>query len=421
MDLKQALAYIDGLQWFGSKPGLERIGELLDKLDRPQDKLRFIHIAGTNGKGSCAAMTASVLKAAGHRVGLYTSPYLYRFQERMQINGKPIGDEDLVALVEKVRPLAEAMEDHPTEFEMMTAVALLWFLQEKCTVVVLEVGLGGRFDATNIIPAPEAAVIMNIGLDHTAILGDTLEQIAFEKAGIIKPGTPVVLYQQTPEVTAVIERICRERGAELHIPDFSRIVPEFDSLEGQTFTYRDEPYALSLLGSFQLKNAAVVLELVEVLRRKGWTLDQGDVEHGLYAAAWPARFELAREEPPFIVDGGHNPQCAAAVVENLKHYFPDTRRVLLVGVLGDKDYPAIFEILDQAADEYVCVTPDSPRALSAEQLAEHLKPYGKPVSVCRSVREGVFAAMDLADGDGMVCAVGSLYMAGAVREALGLY
>ena len=192
MDLKQALAYIDGLQWFGSKPGLERIGELLDKLDRPQDKLRFIHIAGTNGKGSCAAMTASVLKAAGHRVGLYTSPYLYRFQERMQINGKPIPDADLIALVERVKPLAEAMEDHPTEFEMMTAVALLWFLQEKCTVVVLEVGLGGRFDATNVIPAPEAAVIMNIGLDHTAILGDTLEKIAFEKAGIIKEGTPAV-------------------------------------------------------------------------------------------------------------------------------------------------------------------------------------------------------------------------------------
>ena len=421
MELKEALAYIDGLQWFGSKPGLERIGELLDKLDRPQDKLRFIHIAGTNGKGSCAAMTASVLKAAGHRVGLYTSPYLYRFQERMQVNGKPIGDEDLIALVERIKPICEAMEDHPTEFEMMTAMALLWFLQEQCTVVVLEVGLGGRFDATNIIPAPEAAVIMNIGLDHTAILGDTLEQIAFEKAGIIKPGTPVVLYQQTPEVTAVIERICRERGAALHIPDFSRIVPEFDSLEGQTFTYRDVPYALSLLGSFQLKNAAVVLELVEVLRQKGWALDQGDVEHGLYAAVWPARFELAREDPPFIVDGGHNPQCASAVVENLKHYFPDARRVLLVGVLEDKDYPAIFDILNQAADEYVCVTPDSPRALPAEKLAEHLSRFGKPVSVCQSVREGVFAAMDLADGDGMVCAVGSLYMAGAVREALGLY
>ena len=421
MDLKQALAYIDGLQWFGSKPGLERIGELLDKLDRPQDKLRFIHIAGTNGKGSCAAMTASVLKAAGHRVGLYTSPYLYRFQERMQINGKPIPDADLIALVERVKPLAEAMEDHPTEFEMMTAVALLWFLQEKCTVVVLEVGLGGRFDATNVIPAPEAAVIMNIGLDHTAILGDTLEKIAFEKAGIIKEGTPVVLYQQTPEVTAVIEAVCRERHAALYIADFSQLVPEFDSLEGQTFTYRGEPYALSLLGAFQLRNAAVVLELVQVLRQKGWVLDQGDVEHGLYAAVWPGRFELAREEPPFIVDGGHNPQCAEAVVENLKHYFPESRRVLLVGVLRDKDYPRIFEILDRVADEYVCVTPDSPRALPAEELAEHLKRYGKPVTVCGSIREGVFAAMDRAGGDGMACAVGSLYMAGAVREALGLY
>ena len=165
----------------------------------------------------------------------------------------------------------------------------------------------------------------------------------------------------------------------------------------------------------------MVLELVQVLRQKGWVLDQGDVEHGLYAAVWPGRFELAREEPPFIVDGGHNPQCAEAVVENLQHYFPESRRVLLVGVLRDKDYPRIFEILDRVADEYVCVTPDSPRALPAEELAEHLKRYGKPVTVCGSIREGVFAAMDRAGGDGMACAVGSLYMAGAVREALGLY
>ena len=186
MDYKEALAYINGVAFFGSKPGLTRIRELLEKLDNPQTGLKFVHIAGTNGKGSCAAMTASVLKAAKYKTGLYTSPYLYRFNERMQINGKEIPDDVLAELVGRVKPIAEAMEDHPTEFELMTAVALLWYQQEKCDIVVLEVGLGGRFDATNIIDAPEAAVIMNIGLDHTAILGDTVEQIAFEKAGIIK-------------------------------------------------------------------------------------------------------------------------------------------------------------------------------------------------------------------------------------------
>ena len=269
MDYKEALAYIGGVAFFGSKPGLTRIRELLERLGDPQKQLRFIHIAGTNGKGSCAAMTASILKAAGYKTGLYTSPYLYRFNERMQINGRQIEDEALAEIVSRVKPAAEAMADHPTEVELMTAAALLWYAQEKCDVVVLEVGLGGRFDATNIIDAPEAAVIMNIGLDHTAVLGDTLEQIAFEKAGIIKPGTDAVLFEQGEEATGVVRRRCEELGVPLHIADFSQLVSEFDSLYGQSFTYRGLPYALPLLGAHQLKNAAVVLELVEVLREKG--------------------------------------------------------------------------------------------------------------------------------------------------------
>ena len=210
MDYREALQYIDGVSWLGSRPGLERVAALLHRLGDPQEKLRFVHIAGTNGKGSCAAMTASVLRAAGYRTGLFTSPYLFRFNERMQINGEPIGDEELAALVTQIRPIADAMEDHPTEFELMTAVALLWYLRERCEIVVLEVGLGGRLDATNVIGAPEAAVIMNIGLDHTAILGDTLEQIAFEKAGIIKKGCDVVLFQQSEGVTEVVRRRCEE-------------------------------------------------------------------------------------------------------------------------------------------------------------------------------------------------------------------
>ena len=196
MNITEALQYIDGTQWFGSKPGLERTEALLDKLGRPQDRLKYVHIAGTNGKGSCAAMLASILKAAGYRTGLYTSPYLFRFHERMQINGEPVSDEALADLVTRIRPLAEAMDDHPTEFELITAAALLWFAEEHCDIVVLEVGLGGRLDATNVIAAPEATVLMNIGLDHTAVLGDTLEQIAAEKAGILKPGFDAVAYQQ---------------------------------------------------------------------------------------------------------------------------------------------------------------------------------------------------------------------------------
>ena len=421
MDYREALAYIDGVSWLGSRPGLARVTALLEKLGDPQKELKFVHIAGTNGKGSCAAMTASVLRAAGYRTGLFTSPYLFRFNERMQINGEPIADETLAALVTEIRPIADAMADHPTEFELMTAVALLWYRRERCDIVVLEVGLGGRLDATNVIGAPEAAVIMNIGLDHTAILGDTVEKIAAEKAGILKPGCDVALYQQSAAVEAVVREKCAEAGAKLHIADFSQLVPAFDSLEGQVFSYRGVPYAIPLLGGHQLKNAAVVLEVVEILRARGWELPQDAVEHGLYAVSWPARFELVRAEPPFVVDGGHNPQCAETVAANLMRYFPGRRHVLLVGVLADKDYPALFDILDPAADAYVCVTPDSARALPAEKLAGYLARYGKPVTVCGDIPAGVEAASAAAGGNGAVCAVGSLYMAGAVRACFGLY
>ena len=420
MNIQQALSYIDGTLWFGSRPGLERTEELLNKLGRPQDGLKFVHIAGTNGKGSCAAMLASIFRAAGYRTGLYTSPYLFRFHERMQVNGEPIGDEDLAELVTRIQPLADGMADHPTEFELITAAALLWFARQRCDIVVLEVGLGGRLDATNVIGAPEAAVIMNIGLDHTQVLGDTLEKIAAEKAGIFKPGCEAVCYQLPKSVYAVLEQKAREAGCSLRSADFSRLQPEFDSLEGQSFLYKGEHYALSLLGEHQLRNAAVVLETVEVLRSRGWKLDRQAVEHGLYATAWPARFELVSEEPPFIVDGGHNPQCAESVRDNLLRYFPDRRRVLLVGVLGDKDYPALFEILNQAADEWVCVTPNSERALPAGDLAAWLERFGKPVTVCDSIPEGVDAAREKAGEEGMACAVGSLYMAGAVRACFGL-
>ncbi len=421
MDYKEALAYLNAVEFFGSKPGLERMAAMLDALGNPQDGMKFVHVAGTNGKGSCAAMTASILKAAGYKTGLYTSPYLYRFNERMQIGGKEIEDDVLAELVTRVKPIAEAMEDHPTAFELMTVMALLWYKEAGCDIVVLEVGLGGRLDATNVIAAPECAVIMNIGLDHTEILGDTLEQIAFEKAGILKPGTEAVLFQQTQSVTAVVQKRCDELGITLHIPDFDAIRTEFDSLYGQTFTYKGESYALPLLGAHQLKNAATVLEVVEVLRSRGWKLEQSDVEHGLYAVHWPGRFELLSEEPLFVVDGGHNPQCALTVRDNLLRYFPDKRRILLLGVLRDKDYPALAEILNEAADEYICITPDSHRALPAGELADFLNRYNKPVAVCDSIRDGVSLALDRSDEGSVVCAVGSLYSVGEIRACFERY
>ena len=422
MDYKEALAYIDGVAWFGSKPGLSRVTELLHALGDPQDRLKFVHIAGTNGKGSCAAMLASVLKAAGYKTGLFTSPYLYRFNERMQINGEEIGNEVLADIVTRVSVPAEKMEDHPTEFELMTAAAMLWYAEAGCDIVVLETGLGGRFDATNVISRPEVSVIMNIGLDHTKVLGDTVEQIAAEKAGIIKPGCPCVLYQQSESVTRVIRDRCAETGSALTVADFSAIKTEFDRLEGQVFTYKGDAYAIPLLGAHQRKNAAVVIEATEVLRRRGWKLPQEDVEHGLYAVSWPARFEPVSEEPYFIVDGGHNPQCAQAIARSLERYFPGKKILFLMGVLADKDFEGICDALLPLARRICAVTPDSPRALAADKLCERLaneyhftaaKPYG-------SVADALKAVLAAAGEDDVICVCGSLYMIGEARRELGL-
>ena len=422
MEYKEALGYINKIEWFGSKPGLGRISALLEKMGNPQNGLKYVHIAGTNGKGSCASMTASVLKAAGYKTGLYTSPYLFRFNERMQVNGHQIEDEDLARIVSNVAPIADAMEEHPTEFEVMTAVAFQWFAEQNCDIVVLECGMGGRDDATNVINSPEVAVIMNIGLDHTHVLGDTIEKIAENKSGIIKEGCQAVLYQQSDEVEEIIKKRCEEVGAGLKVADFSSIEPEFDSLEGQAFSYKGEQYALPLLGAHQRRNASVVIEIAEALRDKGYTIEQEQLEHGLYSVFWPARFEIVNDDPYFVVDGGHNPQCATTVVENLSDYFPGIRHIMLVGVLKDKDYDTLFKILNLASDEYVCVTPKSERALDAADLARHLEKYGKKVTVCDSIEDGVFTAMEIAkEKEGMVCAVGSLYMSGKIRDCFGLY
>ena len=422
MDYKESIEYINSGEWFGQTPGFERVSILLDKLGNPQNGLKFIHVAGTNGKGSCAAMMASVLKAAKYKTGLFTSPYLYRFNERMQINGKQIADDVLADIVTKVRTQADAMDTRPTVFELITVCAMLWFKQEKCDVVVLEAGLGGKDDATNVIEKPELAVITNIGLDHTAVLGNSVEKIAENKSQIIKPGCACVLYNQNESVENIVKSRCLETGSKLEIADSSQIEPEFESLEGQSFKYKGNEYALPLLGAHQRKNAAVVIDAVELLNERGWNISQDALEHGLYSVFWPARFEIISEEPYFVLDGGHNPQCAATVVENLGAYFLGMKHIMLVGVLRDKDYETLFKIINLTADEYICVTPESARALPAEELGEHLKKYGKPVTVCAQIDDAVFLARDRAEETkGVACAVGSLYMSGKIRECFGLY
>lgn len=419
MNVAEALAYIHSVSWKGSIPGLSRTRELLARMGNPEKKLKFIHIAGTNGKGSTAAMLASVMRKAGYRTGLYTSPFLFRFNERMSVDGADISDQELAEITALVRPHAEAMADHPTEFELVTAIAMAYFARHQCDIVSLEVGLGGELDSTNVIDAPETAVICNIGLDHTEVLGDTLEQIAQAKAGIIKPGCAVALYRGQPSVEAVFERACQEQGAVLHKADFDAIHPISRSFDGQVFDYGNwKGLRLPLLGEHQLKNAAVVLTAVECLRKRGWSISQESVYAGLRDVVWPGRFELLRRAPDFIVDGGHNPQCLEALAQNIRDYLAGRDITALTGVMADKDYSHMYATMAPLVSRFVTVTPDNPRAMPAGDLKRVLEPFGKPVTACSSVPLGVRTALEQAGPSGVVLAFGSLYMVGDVRRTV---
>lgn len=418
MTPQEAIDYIERYDWSRTRLGLARTHALLARLGDPQKHLRFIHVAGSNGKGSTCAMLASVLQAAGFRVGLYTSPYIQDFCERIQINGENIPGERLAAVTERTAGAADAMDDHPSQFELVTAIGMVYFLEEQCDVVLLEVGMGGALDSTNAIDAPELAVITNIGLEHTEYLGSTLEEIAAAKAGIIKPGCSCVLYDGAPEASAVVEAVCRERNVPLRRADCSQLVSLEAGLSGQRFAYRSAEYTLALLGRYQLRNASVVLEAVEALRARGWNIPAQAVSDGLAAAKWPARMELLASEPLFLLDGGHNPQCAEALTESLRELMPGQKCIFLLGVLADKDYPRMLELIQPLAREFICLTPPSGRALPAADLAAHLTGHGAMAEAFKDIPAGIAAALDAAARER--CAVvsfGSLYLAGAVRTA----
>lgn len=436
MNYESALEYIHAVQWAGHKPGLSRTRTLLAALGDPHKKLCFVHVAGTNGKGSTAAMLASCLQAAGYRVGLYTSPFINRFNERIQVNGEQIPDDALVRLVERVRPAADAMADVPTEFEIITALGMLWFAEEKCDIVVLEVGLGGRLDSTNVIDAPEAAVIARIGLDHTKLLGTTLAAIAGEKAGIVKPGSAVVSWPQDAEAMAVVEAAAAAADDTLTVPDFSRLaVGAVDwnapGAPVRSFSYgRFANLRTKLLGSYQPSNAALAIETAVALRERGWRISDEAVRQGVADAAWPGRFEIVRAgegEPTIVVDGGHNPQGAQALVDSLVDVFPGRKPVFIIGVLEDKDYPVMLETVLPHGSAFVAVAPDNPRALPASKLARAIRWTGQDLLGCsacvnpyvaRDMADALAHARELAGPDGLICSFGSLYSVGALKGLL---
>lgn len=419
----QSIEYLESYAWLGSKLGLDRIKELLNRMDNPQKGLRFIHLAGTNGKGSTAAFLAAMFQEAGYRTGLYTSPYIHTFYERMQINGLAISSDELDQIVGDMRIHADAMEDHPTTFELDTAVAFSFFAQRQCDIVILETGMGGGLDATNAIENPELCVITPIDMDHMEYLGDTISKIATAKAGILKPGRPVVSATQKPQALTVLQEVAGKLGASFTQVDTGAITVLGHNLYGQDFSLGEKQYHINLLGNYQVENAALALLTAEKINEQGrFHLSETAITEGLKKARWPGRFELCATNPPAIVDGGHNAQGAVALSQSLKRYFPDTPITFVMGVMADKDVAAILNPVLPLATKFYTVTPSTPRAMGAEKLATLIEEMG---GQAEAVEAGMEAAFSLAKADalaqgGIVCYFGSLYSVGNARDAIGL-
>ncbi len=412
MNYTEALEYIHSISWTFCKPGLERIGALCEALGNPQNDLKFIHVAGTNGKGSTCSMLSSVLRAAGYRTGLYTSPYIRFFNERMCVDGEPISDGELAEITSYVRPFADAMTDKPTEFELITAIAFEYFKRHACDVVVLEAGMGGRLDSTNIIRNPLLSVITGIALDHVAFLGDTVEKIAAEKAGIIKDGAPVLFGGEDRAAKAVIERKAMDKGSAFYTVPYGKIANLRADLSGSTFDFDGrKDLNICLLGMYQPRNASLVVRAAELLRERGCSISEEALRKGLAAARWQGRFEIISRDPLMIFDGAHNPQGIGSAVESIKQYFGEEKVYLLTGVLRDKDYTAIAKDLATVASRAFTLTPDSPRALSSEEYAETLRAAGIAAESFSTLRGALDAAREAAKRDGvpLIC-LGSLYV-----------
>lgn len=470
MDWNEAIALLHGANWKHTKIGLERMRDFMHALGDPQEKLRYVHIAGTNGKGSACVMTQSILTAAGFRTGLYISPHLDQFNERLSIDGQMISDTDLRRLAARVRAAAETLGEEPTDFEMITAMAFCWFEEQHCALVVLEVGMGGRLDATNVISSPEVCAIMHIGLDHTEFLGDTVEQVAAEKAGILKPGADCVLYHQLPGVMDVVQQRFAEvnsdaadttdaaasplnadtadsrcvsgaagttdssfdiahsnhagastksAAARLVITDPTAFTARARTIDGQVFDYRNRPnLRIHLLGNYQMENAMAVLDIIDCLQRRGWGISEDAIRAGLAQATWPGRFEVLSREPLLIVDGAHNPNGVEALVDTIRAYFPDQKINFVMGVMKDKDYHTMLRLIAPYAARFITELPDAHRALRPEQLKSEIRAYfDGPVETADSVTAAVQRAMEIAEGtEAIAICFGSLYQVAEIRR-----
>lgn len=424
MNYKEARVYLEQVSKYGSVLGLEAMKELLGKLGNPQDDLKFIHISGTNGKGSVLAFLSTILTKAGYCTGRYLSPTLYAYRERIQVNGEMIEKEALARHVTAIAQAAEEMEREgkgiPTIFEQETALAFLYFKERSCDMVVLETGLGGTLDATNVVKTTVLEVIASIGMDHMMYLGDTLAAIAENKAGIIKPHTQVISACQEPEAAAVLARVCQEKGCGLHVVKPELISKVSYGYEKQSFSYKQwENVVISLAGSYQIRNAALALEAVEQLRLLGYELSGKQVLEAMEETVWRGRFTPIRREPVMILDGAHNPAAAKVLRESLELYFQGKKLYYIMGVFADKDYNKMIEITAPLAERIFTVeTPDNPRALPAQKLKEAVEKVNPRVQAEASILEAVKEALILAKPEDVIVAFGSLSYLSEVDKAV---
>ncbi len=404
MTFNEAMDYINSVSKKGSVLGIDTTRELLARVGNPQDKLKFVHIAGTNGKGSVLAFVSNVLASAGFRTGRYISPVIYCYNEKIQINGENISNEAVAALVEVVKAAAEAMVldgfEQPTVFEIETVMSFLYFLNEGCDIVVLETGMGGRDDSTNVIPSPVCAVLTSISLDHVGILGDTLEEIAQCKAGIIKNGSKVVLYNQGEPVMDIISNVCREKNCPLTVTKPELVNRISNDLSGQVFDYGDlKDIHISLLGEHQINNAITALETIFALRESGFDINDEAIRKGMSVTRWPGRFEIVNSRPLIIMDGAHNPDGARTFAKAVDEYLDGYIRIFVMGVLRDKDYKEIISLTNNLASAIITVDPDNARALSDVELKDainEIKTRDIPVLAAGRIEAGIELATQLA-------------------------
>ncbi len=422
MNCNEAIEYIHSLEKFGINPGLERIRALCNLLGNPQKKLKVIHVAGTNGKGSTSTMISNILRKSGYSTGLFISPYVTDFRERIQFNGNMIDKYDLADCIEKVKTAIEVLNEtgiQPTEFEALTAAAFVYFEMKKCDFVVLEVGLGGRLDSTNVIEAPYATVITSISLDHTAILGDTIEQIAAEKCGIIKFGAETVLYPfQDEKVYPIVEKNCKDKCNELRIPDINKLSIIDEKLEGTLANYDGIDFLLPLAGEHMIYNACTAIEAVRSLSRLAINISDKAISEGIGISVMPARMELIKKRPVIILDGGHNEGCAKVLSDFIKKHLNDKRIIMVSSMMADKDYMSYLSVVAPLADIFISTRVDMLRALPSNELMKSAALYCENCHDVPIPSKAITAARNIMQPDDVLIVCGSFYLAGDIRDNL---